>query len=256
MDRAWLDLRLRLADRIAEGLVNGRMEPLDITAATGETLSVSIADDCVVVEAGHEVHSTENVDEAAHEVFQVLHDEWQVVHPVFLDTELVEVPAVKDNDIKVAVPMLDRADSREQLHAWLEAALGEWISGKVKVAPNGSMPWPTRGGNRAVVEVGNPGRIELVSVLARRVSFRKAHEVMDELSRKWLRLKLFLVQDTLMMSQTVIAHPLAADQLTTALGTFMNNRDQLAWVEDKVLSKRARVDRTMIEGLKKGHGQA
>jgi hypothetical protein len=133
VDRAWLDLRLRLADRIAEGLVNGRMEPLDITAATGETLSVSIADDCVVVEAGHEVHSTENVDEAAHEVFQVLHDEWQVVHPVFLDTELVEVPAVKDNDIKVAVPMLDRADSREQLHAWLEAALGSGLAARSRL---------------------------------------------------------------------------------------------------------------------------
>ena len=107
-----------------------------------------------------------------------------------------------------------------------------------------------------MVSVRNGGRIEFNAVLARRVGFRKAHEVMGELSRKWFGLKFFLVQDSLVMSQIVIAHPFAAEQLTTALSTFIKNVDELGWVQATVLSKRAKADRTQLVEAEKAKAAA
>jgi hypothetical protein len=256
MDRAWLNLRVQLADRLAAGLATGAMEPIDISTPAGETLSINADEKYVVIVAGEDIYATANVDEAAHTVFRILHDDWQVIHPAFLDSELIDLPSIDDGLGKAVVPALSCPESREQLHSWVNAALSDWIGGPIKIAPNGSMPWRTPGRNRVVVEVRNAGRIEILAVLGRRVGFKKTHKIMDQLSRKWFGVKFFLVQDTLVMSQTVIAHPFAAEQLTTALRTFMSNRDELGWVAEKVLSRRARDDRAAIQALKRGHEEA
>lgn len=91
MGRAWLDLRMHLADRLADAHATGDMEPIDISTATGETLTVNVEDEQVVIIAGEDIYTTDNVDEAAYTVFQVLHVDWQVVHPVFLDSQIVNV---------------------------------------------------------------------------------------------------------------------------------------------------------------------
>lgn len=256
VERAWLDFRLDLADRFVAGLESSEMDPVDFTSPTGVSLTVGIEDAHVVVRMGSLFHATDNVDEAAHYLVEILRERWEIVHPIFLDSPVVDVPSIPDEQHVVTVPTLGRAASREQLQSWVEATFREWISGQIKVNPNGAMPWRTRGGGRVLVTVRNAGRIEFLAVLGRRVGFKKAHKVIDELSRKWFGLKFYLIQDTLVMTQTVVAYPFVADQLTGALRTFMTNTDQLGWVAEKVISKRAKADRTALEALKKGHEEA
>lgn len=246
VDRAWLDLRMQLADRFAAGLSAGDMEPIGISTATGETLTVDVDDEHIVIIAGDDVYTTANVDEAAYTVFQVLHDHWQVVHPVFLDSEVVDVPSVNDNPLSIVAPVLGKADSKEQLQSWVVAAFSEGRSEPLKVSPNGYVSWRTRGGNRAMVRVPNAGRIEFLTVLGRNVGFKKAHKAIDELSRKYFGLKFFLVQDNLFMSQIVIAYPFSGEQLNGALRTFLSTTDELGWVADKVLRNRVRGEREQV----------
>lgn len=256
VERAWLDFRLELADRFVAGLESNEMEPVDFTSPTGVSLTAGIEDAHVVVRMGSLFHASDNVDEAAHYLVEILRERWEILHPIFLDSPVVDVPSIPDEQHDVIVPTLGRARSREQLQSWVEATFTDWISGPIKVNSNGSMPWRTRGGNRMLVTVRNAGRIEFLAVLGRRVGLKKAHKVIDELSRKWFGLKFFLIQDTLVMTQTVVAFPFVADQLTSSLLTFMHNRDQLGWVAERVVSKRAKADRAALEALKKGHEEA
>ncbi len=246
VERAWVDLRLQLADRFAAGMATGHLEPIEITAGTGSTLTVNIADEHLVILAGDDVHTTANVDAAAYEVFRILHDEWQVIHPVFLDSPVVDVPKIDDNPVHVVAPVLGKAGSKEQLHAWVVASFSEGRSEPVKVAPNGSIQWRTPGERVVMVRVRNAGRVEIATVLGQRVGIKKAHKVIDELSRKYFGLKFFLVQDTLMMSQIVIAQPFCGEQLDAALRTFVSNTDSLGWVAEKVLRKRVKVERDAL----------
>lgn len=244
--RAWLDLRLHLADRLAEGLASGEMDSIDISTARGETLTVDLDDERVVIIAGDHIHSTANVDEAAYTVFQVLHEDWQVIHPVFLDSALLDVPAISDNPVTAAAPVLGRASSKEELQRWVVATFSEGRSEPLKVDRNGDVSWRTRGENRVLVKVHNAGRVELLTVLGRNVGLKKAHKVIDKLSRSYFGLKFFLVQDTLVMSQIVIAHPFSGEQLDAALRTFVSNTDALGWVAEKVLRNRVRTERELV----------
>lgn len=245
VDQAWLALRMDLAERFEAGLATGEMNPIDITTPTGETVSVQVLDDQVVVMAGDEFRVTDNVDEAAFEVYSFLHDQWQVVHPVFLDSLVVEAPSVEDNPVGEVVPALGRAESKEQLQAWVVSTFNEDRTMPVRVSANGDINWRTRKGARVTVRVQNAGRIELFSVLAREVSFKKARKVIDEQSRRFFGLKFFLQRDTLVMSQIVIAYPFSGEQLNHALSTFMRNADDLGWVADKVLRKRVKQRRAL-----------
>lgn len=247
--RAWLDLRMHLADRFAAGLATGDMEPIDISTATGETLTVDVDVEQVVIIAGEEIYTTDNVDEAAYAVFQVLHDDWQVVHPVFLDSLVVDAPAIPDNPIEVAATVLGKAASTAQLQAWVVAAFSERRTEPLKVAPNGNIHWRTKAGHRVTVTVSNAGRVEFLTVLGRNVGFKKARKVIDELNRKYCGLKFFLVRDTLLMSQVVVAYPFAGDQLHAALRTFLSDTDSLGWVADRVLRKRVKDDRAKVVEL-------
>ena len=254
--RAWLDLRMRLAHRFAAGLADGGIEPIDISSATGETLTVTVDDEYVVVVAGDDVYTTDNVDEAAYTVFRVLHDDWQVVHPVFLDTEFVDVPAIEDNPARAVAPVLGKAESKAQLQTWVVAAFSEGRTEPIKVDRNGDVAWLNHGGNRVTVKVRNPGRIELLAVLGRNVGFNKARKIIDELSHKYFGLKFFLVQDTLVMSQIVIAHPFSGEQLHAALRTFFANTDELGWVADMVLRNRVKVERAKVADAEQARAEA
>lgn len=222
------------------------MEPIDISTATGETLTVDLNEELIVIIAGDDVYTTDNVDEAAHTVFQVLHADWQVIHPVFLDSEVVDVPPIDDNPVAIVVPALGKAHSKEQLQSWVVTAFSEGRSEPLKVGRNGDVSWRTSGGKSAMTKVHNAGRIEFLTVLGRNVGFKKAHKVIDELSRKYFGLKFFLVQDTLVMSQIVIAHPFSGEQLNGVLRTFLSNTDELGWVADKVLRNRVKVEREQV----------
>lgn len=251
VDRAWMELRLRLADRIAAGMTSECGDQIDITTATGETLTVTVDDEYVVVVAGDIVHATASVDEAAYTVFQVLHDEWQVVHPAFLDTDLVEVAVVLDNSIgsSAIVPPLGIAESCEQLQVWVEATFQEGRTDKLKVARNGDIQWSGRRGEPVVVSVRNDSRIELWTVLGRQVNFKKARKTIDDLSATYFGLKFYLRQDVLIMSRTLVAKPFVADHLTSALHDFTRSSDRLSGVAGEVLRDRVKVERANLVQL-------
>jgi hypothetical protein len=177
----------------------------------------------------------------------VLHEEWQVVHPSFLESEVVEAPEVEEPTNTLVVPSVGMAESREQLQAWVEATFQEDLSVPLKVGPGGRINWSTKGGGRVTVRVRNAARVELTAVIARDVGFKKAHAVIDDLAPRLFGLKLFLVQDTLMMSQIIIANPFAPEQVRNALRTFSADVDKLAeWVPEKVLRKRVRRERDEV----------
>lgn len=264
VDQAWLDLRLRLADRLAAALAEGGMEGLGISGPDGQKLTVLVEDGNVVVLTDElNAATTDNVDEAAHAVYQVVHEEWQVVHPAFLETDLTEnesaahaTPAPSTGRqpgqaaAAGAVPALGTAESSEQLRAWVVATLEHRLKTKLRVDNSGAIAWRTRGGNRVVLNVRNAGRIELNAVLARGVGFKRAHELIDKLSRKWFALKFFLERDNVIVSQLIVAHPFAADQLVPALKAFMRDVDQFGWVQETVERKRTSELRDEVERLR------
>lgn len=252
IDGAWLELRMHLADRLAEAVASGGMLPAPISTETGRTLTVSVEDAHVVVVAGDAVHTSANVDEASYRVFEILHDRWQVVHPAFLDSDLIEKPAApmaqgdhadRASTQKDDLPAVGTPQSREQLQEWVEATFQRQFSGSLKVAPGGEVCWRTKRGAVITVKVRNQARIEIFAPIAEHVIFAKAHDVMGELSRKYFALKFFLVQDTLMVSQSLPANPFVPEQLTSAMRSFTACVDSFAWVADRVLRKRARLDR-------------
>lgn len=247
VDQAWLALRMELADRFESGLEAGEMPTVEITTTDGRTVVADVCDDHVAVIAGDQMVVTSNVDEAAYEVVEILRGAWEVIHPLFLDTDLVDVPTIDDNPTPaVVVPVLGRAESRDELQAWVEAAFQERLDEPLKVARTGVIWWRTRGGGSVSVKVWNAGRIELRATLARQVGFGKAHRMIDRLSRESFGLKFHLVQDTLVMSQIVIATPFAPEQLHHALNTFCVDVDRLDWVAEKVLRKRVKVERAKV----------
>lgn len=243
VDNAWLGFRMDVADRLLEqpgGL-------LEITGPEGQVLTVELEDGHHVIRSGDQVVSTANADEAAFVVFQLVHEAWQVVHPTFLDSDVVVIPEVDEGPAAVVAPVLGTPESKAQLQAWVEAAFAERVEGTLAVAPDGRIPWRTKAGATVTVRVVNAGRIEIYTVLGRDVSFKKAHKVIDRLSGRMFGLKFFLVQDRLIMSQILIAKPFAPEQLHGAMTAFMADTDRLQWVAAKVLSKRAKADREAAE---------
>lgn len=250
MGRAWLAFRVDLADRMAVGLQDGWMEPMEITAPTGETVTVTVEDDRVLVMGAEEIIAKANVDEAAYAVFQLLHDEWCVVHPTFLQSDLVAVPQDEQVPPAGGVPVLGRAESGDQLHAWVISALQDGLSVPLKVAPNGDIPWRNRSGV-VVVSVRNQYWVEIWTVLARQVSFKKARNLMPQLSKRYAGVRFHLQQDNLIMSRLVDASPFVPEHLVDALRLQLALSDRLDWVGERVLRKRAkeRQDRVIDPSL-------
>lgn len=243
IDRAWIDLRLALADRFEAALALGDMEPIDFTTAAGETLSVNLAEDHVVIVAGDSVVVSDNVDEAAYTVYKVLHDQWQVIHPVFLDSPVVEVPAVQDNPIGGPVPLLGRASSRDVLQHWVVSAFEEACGEPVKVAPNGDIGWLGQSSAAATVSVRDQNWIEVWSVLATEVSFKRARKVIERLSRRYPAVSFSLRRDVLVMSRMVDAGPFVAEHLMDALSMHLDLCQKLAWVREVAARKRVNHER-------------
>lgn len=246
VDRAWLKLRMALAARFEAGLDEGDMEPIDFTSATGELLSVNVAEDHVVILAGDSVVVSENVDEAAYSVYEILHDEWQVIHPIFLETPLIEVPSVEVHPIVVSVPLLGRADTRETLQTWVVSTFQETCDELIKVAPNDDIGWLGEAGAAATVSIRDQNWIEVWSVLATQVSFKKASRVVKQLSRQYTGVSFSLHRDTLVMSRMVDAGPFVPQHLTDALSMHLDLAMKLAWVRESVLRKRVKRERDLV----------
>jgi hypothetical protein len=239
IERAWLELRLDLAERFAAILAGGEPASIELTTDAGRTLFVTVAEGHVVVGTGADVELSENVDEAAHAVYRILHEEWQVLHPVFLDSEAVVVPHVEEAPIVPVVPVLGRADSTATLQSWVETTLQEPIAEPLRVRPNGEIAW-ARGGARAVVSVRNRHWVEVWTVLATQVSFGKARAEIERLSRQYVGVSFVLRQDRLVMSRMVDASPFVPAHLHDALRLQLDLAGRLTGLQATLLRKRAR----------------
>ncbi|TXJ05760.1 MAG: hypothetical protein E6Q27_05065 [Aeromicrobium sp.] len=246
ISKAWLDFRKNLAERLGEALDEDEFDEISVSTPTGKTLTITVEDEHVIVTAGNYLFTTDHEDEAAFEVFQILTKGWEVVHPLFLDTELVEVPRIPDNppvEDPVVVPVLGSAESREELQRWVEATFQGNMDEELIVSNNGKIKWSLNGPEPLVVQVRNEGRIELWTLLATEVDFAKAEEALKELSNKHLSYKFFLRQDRLVMSRTLNADPFVPKHLTDALDQTTHLANRLQDLRDKLLSARAKQDR-------------
>lgn len=238
--KAWRAFRLDLADRFVAGLASGAMDPIDFTAATGQTLTVSVDEEHVILLAGDSVVVSDNFDEAAYAVYETLHDDWQVVHPVFLDSAVVQVPSIDDHQIVTLVPPLSRADTEETLQAWAVVTFQETSDEPLKVCPNGDISWRGHRGVVATVSVRDHNWIEIWSVLATQASLEKARKVVEKLSRRYTGLNFSLRRDTVVMSRLVDAGPFVPEHLTDALVMHLDLATRLSWVQESVLRKRVK----------------
>ena len=258
--QAWRDLRVRLADRLAAALEDGEMAPVEITAPTGQTLTVEVADEHEVITAGDTLSAYANVDEAAYVVYRVLRERWSVQHPAFLTTPLLAgshpIEPAGAAVARANLPACATAESPEQLQEWVVQAFSAQMSEPLKVAPDGQIHWNTATGNTVTVRVRNSTRIELYARLADDVSIRRAHRLIDQLSVDVFGLRFFLVHDSLVASQIVLADPFVPEQLTRALSAFISSIDHLDWVEEKVQNTQTRADRAEIERLRQERDQA
>ena len=246
ISKAWLDFRKNLAERLGEALDEDEFDEISVSTPTGKTLTITVEDEHVIVTAGNYLFTTDHEDEAAFEVFRIVTKKWEVVHPLFLDTELVEVPRIPDNppvENPVVVPVLGSAESREELQRWVEATFQGNMDEELIVSNNGKIKWSLNGPEPLVVQVRNAARIELWTLLATEVDFAKAEEALKELSNKHLSYKFFLRQDRLVMSRTLNADPFVPKHLTDALDQTTNLANRLQDLRYTLLRARAKQDR-------------
>lgn len=241
IERAWLDLRLTLADRFAEGVETGEMEQVDVTTPDGCTLTAIVDDDHVVVVAGSDIVTTDNVDEAAYEVVRKLREEWEVIHPCFLDSDLidvVDVPQDADDAFEVCVPTFGQARSREQLHEWVVATFNEGREAPIVVSGTDDIAWRSDQGSKVYVSVRTSAWIEVWTVLGRRLNRFKAHRVMDRLAPKHPDVRFAILDDRLIASRIIDGGPFVPQHLTDALDLQMALADKLQWVAAEVRRER------------------
>jgi hypothetical protein len=122
------------------------------------------------------------------------------------------------------------------------AAFNDGRAEPIKVAPDGDIVWKSERDRWVTVSVRTDCWIEVWTVLGERVSFSRAHKVMDRLSRKHPAVRFALDQDRIIASRVLDAGPFVPQHLFDALAMHLNLADELTWVAEKVLRKRARAD--------------
>lgn len=249
VEKAWLDLRAKVADRLAE---RSGLCIIDFETPGNDHLLVRSDGDGITIRANRSHYSPPSADAAALTVFQVLHLAWGVPHPSFLTSDFLGQSELPITEVpNVGEPILGKASSIEELRTWVLSSLGELTSEPVKTDCDNETVWRTPDGNSVWVVVPNRHSVELRSVLARGVSFRKAHELADKLTLRRVGLRFYLRQDTLVMSQVLPGNPYVGEQIVSTLGRFISTRDELGgWVADKVLAKRARLERDELLRLR------
>ena len=264
VDRAWMQLRLRLADLLAGATVDEPVAisitpqaadedaPAVIIEADGTDLVVRIDLDGDLdwrfrfdsderarlaalgmrIENGGPVLlvGADEVDRAAHYVYAILHEMWDVVHPSFLaidpeDLGLVEEPPNEDSKPR-ELPALAHSGSLEELNEWVDLALTPEFGHAPHRDDDGDICVSGKGEARAIVSVRSESRIEVWTILAEDVDARKAHEVIDEWSQQYSYHRFFLVEDRLVASIVLFAAPFVPGHLVAALqGTlFVSGR--------------------------------
>lgn len=237
-DRAWLDFRVALADRLLAETYAG---PIDISAPDDRTLTAGRASGQIVVSSVDMDTQFDSVDEAAHFAYRTLHEQWGVVHPQFLTTDLVAKHGVVDETHAKVAPATGTASTSDELLDWMVATFNQGRDEPVRVSSAGQVRWRIGLGDRVIARVIDATSIEFSWTVAFDVSLKKARKWIDLLSERHPAMKFALEQDTLVMSYVLVADPFVPALLTNALTKFVSDARRLDWVQAKVLRKRARV---------------
>jgi hypothetical protein len=110
LNQAWFGFRMQLASSFADEVEVGQYGLHEITTEAGKSLSIEVDDRGDVVIDGDECIWYPNIHEAAHRVYEILHEEWQTIHPAFVTTDLIEwlKPEEQLNDLFVESPREER----------------------------------------------------------------------------------------------------------------------------------------------------
>lgn len=196
----------------------------------------------------------DDVDRLAHAAATVLHEVWGVVAPAFLSFEVVSpdeegevlewevpegVPEPADPEQR-PTPEIAWSSSRAEQQEVLEQMMQEMVAAPLKVAPDGSVRMRGRGGV-VVVRIRDKSLVEVVTVLAREVRFKRAHREADRLSRRYRHVRFFLERDVLLAVVPVGASPLVAEHLHDAVNHLLRLRVQLADLDARLKRRRAKV---------------
>ncbi|WP_257727218.1 hypothetical protein [Aeromicrobium sp. 50.2.37] len=198
----------------------------------------------------------DDVDRLAHAASTVLHEVWGVVSPAFLSAEVVSphddgeileweasehVPAAETADPEPSPGTTEIAwsSSPEEQQALLEEMMQAMVSAPLKVAPDGSIRMRGKGGV-VTVRVRDKSLVEVVTVLAREVRFKRAHREADRLSRRFRHVRFFLERDMLLATVPVEASPLVAEHLHDAVNHLLRLRVQLADLDTRLKRRRAK----------------
>jgi hypothetical protein len=230
IERAWLALRLQLADRLADALAAEDTRPIPFTAPGGGTITVLVDGGQVVILDGDSAEITDNVDEAAYTVYEILREDWEVIHPAFLDSPLVDAPDIDDHPAGTTDPTLGTAESQEVLQAWVEATLQEITDETLRVAPDGSVAWRTHG-SPVIVRVRDRHWIEIWVALAWDVDAETARRLAHRLSRRHVAINFARRDGALIASRMVDAGPFAPRHVKDALRLHLQLAEELRWVQ-------------------------
>ena len=254
VDRAWMQLRLRLADLLTSATIDapvaisltplaaGEEPPAVIIEADGTDLAVRIdlaggldapfrfdvsersrlAALGMRIEDGGPVLLLEadEVDRAAHYVYAILHEMWDVVHPSFLaidpeDLGLVdEPPSVEARPVEL--PDMVRPASLESLNEWVDATLEPEFGHTPYRDDDGDICVNGQHDATAIVRVRSQNRIEVWTIVAHEVNRKKARREVDRLSRHYSFHRFFVVDDMLVASIVLFADPFVPAQLVKA----------------------------------------
>lgn len=90
LNQAWFGFRMQLASSFADEVEVGQYGLHEIVTDMGKSLMIEVDNWGVVVIDGDECLWYLNIHEAAHRVYEILHEEWQIVHPAFVTTDLIQ----------------------------------------------------------------------------------------------------------------------------------------------------------------------
>ncbi len=89
LNQAWFGFRMQLASSFADEVEVGQYGLHEIATDAGKSLLIEVDDWGVVVIDGDECIWYLNIHEAAHRIYEILHKEWQTIHPAFVTTDLI-----------------------------------------------------------------------------------------------------------------------------------------------------------------------
>lgn len=199
----------------------------------------------------------DDVDRLAHAASTVLHEVWGVVSPAFLSAEVVSphddgeileweaserapAPETADPEPGPGTTEIAWSSSPEEQQALLEEMMQAMVSAPLKVAPDGSIRMRGKGGV-VTVRVRDKSLVEVVTVLAREVRFKRAHREADRLSRRFRHVRFFLERDALVATIAVKSSPLVAEHLHDAVNHLLRLRIELADLDGRLKRRRAGV---------------